>query len=130
MTALRDLGRRFGIEYPTGTWFMLSNFESGLVTSGEVFAPRKPDDEIRPYVLIRPAYNRAIVDSRPRSKTSPSGIEHSSHPPRHEASCGVNRPARVIAKLWPLSSDVLDSSHYSCIDPDEGFIAAITPRSS
>lgn len=130
MSALRDLGRLFGIEYPTGTWFMLSNRESGLANPGGVFAPGKPADEVRPYVLIRPALGRAVVDSRPRSKTSPDGIEHAPHPPRHESSCGINRPAKVIAKLWPLSSDVLDDDHYSCIDPDEDFIAAITPRSS
>jgi len=124
VVGLRGLRDLLG-EYPAGSWFLVDNAESAL-EMGRRFAHSKPDDEVRPYILIRTwERSRPHVDARPRSAR---GTSHGAHPRGHEPSCRINKPGVIVSCLWVLSARVLDADHYSCREPDELLIAAIAAR--
>jgi hypothetical protein len=117
---LRQLRDLLGA-YEIGTWFLISSEHSSFA-AGKGF-------HSRPYVLVRPwRNNHPIAHCRPRSRTNSRGLAHAAHDWGHYPTCHVTESGFIVHELVAVRSSGICHENFSCIEPDETVITAITPR--
>src|SRR4051794_17074923 len=101
---LRDL---LGV-YDAGTWFVCDSSAAGF-----------RDDKTRPMVLIEQwKRGRATVRACARSASARTGYLHEAHPAGHDPHCQITKRGRIVFEYCVLSSKLICSDNYSCVEPD------------
>lgn len=98
-------------QYAPGAWFLAENDQ--LLLNGKRWSPKEGGHPVMLLIVSGP--NATVV---PRSATVLGGLDHERHPIGHEPTCKITKFGRVKPRTYfPLRSDFLDESRFSCYEP-------------
>lgn len=98
-------------QYAPGAWFLAENDQ--LLLNGKRWSPKEGGHPVMLLIVSGP--NATVV---PRSATVLGGLDHARHPIGHEPTCKITKFGRVkLRTYFPLRSDILDESRFSCYEP-------------
>lgn len=98
-------------QYAPGAWFLVENDQ--LLLNGKRWSPKEGGHPVMLLIVSGP--NATVV---PRSATVPGGLDHERHPIGHQPTCKITKFGRVkLRTYFPLRSDFLGESRFSCYEP-------------